>query len=226
MFFLSTVFASRPLQTTNLDTKRGLFYLQKTQHNNNDFANLVRYFQTQQNLAYCGVASAAMVLNSLGVQAPLTPSHFPYRFFDQHNIFSKKVMDSGINPRLVSSQGLTLNQLGTLLLDYGLNVHVYHAASLSPKKTERIITQALQRPHQFVLVNYLRRSVGQKGGGHIVPLAAVSLSNKVVLLMDVATYRYPSVWVSYQTLYSAMNTLDSTSRKSRGFVVVSRYTHQ
>jgi hypothetical protein len=40
------------------------------------------------------------------------------------------------------------------------------------------------------------------------------------LLLDVASYKYPPVWVSAEALCKAMNTLDSDSGKTRGFVVV------
>jgi hypothetical protein len=43
-----------------------------------------------------------------------------------------------------------------------------------------------------------------------------------VLLLDVARYRYPSVWVPVEALWRAMRTLDSDSGLSRGLVVVSR----
>jgi hypothetical protein len=38
----------------------------------------------------------------------------------------------------------------------------------------------------------------------------------------VATHKYPWVWVSTEALWTAMNTVDSDSGRSRGFAVVSR----
>ena len=50
-------------------------------------------FLTQENQAYCGVASIVMVLNSLQVPAPASPEYEPYRTFTQDNF-----LDSGPGP--------------------------------------------------------------------------------------------------------------------------------
>ena len=39
------------------------------------------------------------------------------------------------------------------------------------------------------------------------------------LLLDVSRYKYPPVWVKAATMFDAMNTLDSTSQKTRGYIV-------
>jgi hypothetical protein len=41
------------------------------------------------------------------------------------------------------------------------------------------------------------------------------------LLLDVARYKYPPVWVDAAALFAAMRTDDFVSGKTRGFVVVS-----
>jgi hypothetical protein len=40
--------------------------------------------------------------------------------------------------------------------------------------------------------------------------------------MDVSRYKYPPVWVKTADLWKAMNTVDSTAAKTRGFVLVSK----
>jgi len=45
-----------------------------------DHGPLAQWFETQANLAYCGVASAVMALNSLAVPAPPVPGYGAYRF--------------------------------------------------------------------------------------------------------------------------------------------------
>jgi hypothetical protein len=52
-----------------------------------DYGPLSQEFVTQANLAYCGPASIVMVLNSLGVPAPVVPGYRSYRFWTQDNIF-------------------------------------------------------------------------------------------------------------------------------------------
>ncbi len=101
-----------------LNTRLGWQYLSESSHSNTDFGSLVRYFQTQQNLAYCGVASSVMVLNALAVKAPIVPVFYPYRFFNQNNLFSVGLLQQGLTPYFVSHHGLTLKQLSTILSFY------------------------------------------------------------------------------------------------------------
>jgi len=72
-----------------------------------------------------------------------------------------------------------------------------------------------------VLVNYLRRTIGQERGGHISPLAAYDAETDRFLVLDVSRYKYPPVWVRAQDLYAAMNMPSSDSQnRTRGFLLV------
>ena len=76
---------------------------------------------------------------------------------------------------------------------------------------------------QFVIVNYLRMAIGQEKFGHISPLAAYDADTDRFLILDVARYKYPPVWVSAKELYGAMNTTDADNEnKTRGFVLIAR----
>jgi hypothetical protein len=75
---------------------------------------------------------------------------------------------------------------------------------------------------ESVNINYLRQEIGQERGGHISPLAAYNELTDRFLIMDVSRYKYPPVWVKTADLWKAMNTVDSTAAKTRGFVFVSK----
>jgi hypothetical protein len=70
------------------------------------------------------------------------------------------------------------------------------------------------------LANYDRRALGQKGGGHISPLAAYDPDQDRVLILDVARYRYPAVWVTTPDLWRAIRSIDTSSGLSRGLVII------
>jgi len=73
-----------------------------------------------------------------------------------------------------------------------------------------------------VIVNYLRKAIGQERGGHISPLAAYDAKADRFLILDVARYKYPPVWVKTSEIFDAMNTTDSDNdNKTRGYVLVS-----
>ena len=75
----------------------------------------------------------------------------------------------------------------------------------------------------FVLVNYLRKAIGQETGGHISPLAAYDAKSDRFLILDVARYKYPPVWVKASDLFDAMNTTDaSNENRTRGYVLITK----
>ncbi|QSJ16828.1 phytochelatin synthase family protein [Nostoc sp. UHCC 0702] len=187
-----------------------------------DFFPLSMQFVTQNNQAYCGVASIIMVLNSLGITAPEAPQYKPYRVFTQDNFFSNEKTKKVLTPEVVSRQGMTLEELGNLIASYDVKVNVYHATDTSLEQFRRQAAENLKQPQNFVLVNYLRKEIGQEKGGHISPLAAYNEQADRFLILDVSRYKYPPIWVKTKDLWKAMLTIDPASNKSRGFVFVSK----
>lgn len=186
-----------------------------------DYLPLSIHFVTQDNLAYCGVASMVMVLNSLGIPAPVAPEYRQAEFFTQNNLFNEKT-EKIIPAQKISRQGMTLAELGQLLATYPIKVEVYHSSDSNLQEFRQKVVENLQQPNNFVLVNYLRSAIGQKTGGHISPLAAYNQETDTFLILDVSRYKYPPIWVKAEELWQAMNTEDKTSGKTRGFVLVSK----
>jgi hypothetical protein len=187
-----------------------------------DYGTLAETFLTQANLAYCGVASSVMALNSLAVPAPPASGYGRYRFWTQDNLFAAEASRAVLAPEQVARRGMTLQQLRALLASTGVQATAIHGDALDMAAFRRLVAANLANPRDRLLVNYLRSSLGQQGGGHISPLAAYHAPSDRVLLLDVARYRYPSVWVPLQSLWKAMRTTDPDSRLSRGLVIVSR----
>lgn len=187
-----------------------------------DFWNLSMQFVTQINQAYCGVASMVMVLNSIGIPAPESPQYEPYHVFTQENFFDNQATQQVLSPDVVARQGMTLDELGQFLNSYSVQAQVYHSADTTLEEFRRLAVENLDQPGNFIVVNYLRSEIGQERGGHISPLAAYNEESDRFLVLDVARYKYPPVWVEAEDLWEAMATLDSTSGKTRGFVLVSR----
>ncbi len=191
-----------------------------------DYGPLIQWFETQGNLAYCGVASAVMVLNSLGVSAPPAPGYGAYRFWTQGNAFTIPGSRGFVRPEVVAREGMTLAQLqGWLAGHPELVVERFHGDRLSLEQWRALLRRSLSDPRDRLLVNYLRTALGQAGGGHISPLAAYDTRSDTVLLLDVARYRYPAVWVSVTDLWQAMRTVDDTSGRSRGLLLIRHQSH-
>jgi hypothetical protein len=159
-----------------------------------------------------------IALNALKIEAPFAPQ-FGRNYFTQDNVLNEKT-DEVIPATLVARQGMTLQQLGGLLKTYPVQVSVHHASDLSLDQFRDLAIQNLQQPNNFVLVNYLRRTIGQEAGGHISPLAAYHEESDRFLILDVSRYKYPPVWVKAEELWQAMMTIDSVVDQTRGVVFI------
>jgi hypothetical protein len=208
-----------PTNLIDLDSAEGEQLLIESQARR-DYFPLSTQFVTQDNLAYCGVASMVMVLNALNIPAPETPNLGTFRMFTQENFFNEKTQKV-LSVEVVSKQGMTLEQLGAFLETYPVDAQVYHAENSSLEEFRKLAIQNLKEPNNYLLVNYLRSTIGQERGGHISPVAAYHESTDRFLILDVSRYKYPPIWVSATDLWNSMNTTDSTSNKTRGFVLIS-----
>jgi hypothetical protein len=179
-------------------------------------------FVTQKTQAYCGVASIVMVLNASGVPAPTTPEYQPYHVFTQDNLLDERT-EAVLPQALLARQGMTLDQLGGLLALHPLAIEVHHAADGGLDAFRAAARDYLAAKDHFVVVNYLRKAIGQQTGGHISPLAAYDAKEDRFLILDVARYKYPPVWVKAADLFGAMNTTDaSNDDKTRGYVLIAK----
>ncbi len=183
--------------------------------------DLSNQFVTQKTQSFCGVASIVMVLNALGAPAPSTPAYEPYQVFTQDNVLGEQT-EAVLPQAVILRQGITLDQLAALLRTFALRAEVHHAGDINLDDFRAAASRALAVKDHYVLVNYLRRAVGQERGGHISPLAAYDAQADRFLVLDVARYKYPPVWVAASDLFSAMNTPDSDNgNRTRGFVLIS-----
>jgi hypothetical protein len=162
-----------------------------------------------------------MVLNALDIPSPISPFIYPYRKFDQDNLFNPAILEIKAADR-IGANGLTLEQLSAILKTFGLTVETYHADAVSSEQFRDIAARALQSKDRYIVVNFLRTALEQVGGGHISPLAAYNEQSDRFLMLDVARYKYPPAWVKAEDLWQAMNTEDTDARAKRGFVVVGR----
>jgi hypothetical protein len=186
------------------------------------FFSIADNFVTQKTQAYCGVASIVMVLNAAGVPAPTTPEYQPYHVFTQDNVLDER-SDAVLPREVLARQGMTLDQLGGLLGLHPLTVEVHHAADGGLDAFRAAARDHLAAKDHFVVVNYLRKALGQQTGGHISPLAAYDAKEDRFLILDVARYKYPPVWVRASDLFDAMNTTDAANgNKTRGYVLVAK----
>jgi hypothetical protein len=176
-----------------------------------DHAQLRPFLHSQRRRAFCGPATAAAVVN-----AALNPS----KPVTQSSLFATTAPDTK-SELAVSLSGLTLEELAALLRAHGLVVRTVHAEHSDIAAFRTDARAVLAEPRAFMVVNYDRRVLKQAGAGHISPVGAYHIATDRLLVMDVATYRYPHTWVPLDKLWAAMDTVDSDSGRTRGYLLVS-----
>lgn len=184
-----------------------------------DYWTLARFFVSEKYLTYCGIATSVAVLNSLDVASPISPLIYPYQIFTEENIFTKEVLE--VKPvSAVEQVGLTLEELAKLLEAHGVTADFTFGPDATVDAFRDAARAALEAENQRLIVNYSRQAVGQKGDGHISPVAAYDEESDRFLVLDVARYKYPPAWISAAELHAALQAEDSASHKPRGFLVV------
>jgi Phytochelatin synthase len=212
-----------------------------------DFFRLANQFESQTTKAFCGPASAVIVLNALRagndtVEKPEDPMLIPPEarallppgfdvvfhrytqndFFDTRTEAVKSRAEVFGKPRAAGAKpdgGIQLAQLGAMLAAEGLDVQVRVAdEKLTDADMRREIGDNLARPDDYVIVNFDRRTLGQQGGGHISPLGAYDEASDSFLILDVNPNGHVWVWAPAATLFSAMRTRDSI--QNRGYLLV------
>jgi len=214
--------ATEPQPPIYLDSAEGFRRLEESDRRS--FVTLGMYFLSQETQTFCGVASSTMVLNALvpkEERPDVPPNWTPYRLFAQSVFFTPAV--EKIAPQEgVRHKGMTLQQLGDALGTFPVQVGVFHASDKSEEAFRKAATDALSGSASCLIVNYLRTGLGQVGGGHFSPIAAYHEKSDSFLVYDVARYKYAPSWVNTKELWSAMNTIDSDSRKKRGYLLVTK----
>jgi len=214
-----------PVNLINLTSAEGMqLFLESSALRS--YLPLANNFVTQEKLTYCGVASTVMVLNALQVPAPACTQFGSYRTFTQDNLLNERT-DAVVPRDTIAWKGMTLDQVGEILSLFPVHVEVHHAATASLQEFRDLACVYLGQPDHAVIVNYLRQTIGQERGGHVSPLAAYDRKTDRFLILDVARYKYPPVWVEAAELFNAMNTPDASNKyRTRGFVLISRRAYR
>jgi hypothetical protein len=186
-----------------------------------DYWQLIPSFAVQVTQSYCSVASAVTVLNAMPIKKPVDPTFAPYAYFTQSNFFTPDVAKV-ISPQTVLAIGMTREEMAETLSRQGVSAKSIAGDTFDDQSLRTLLQKALGDDGQYVLANYLRTNLGQFGGGHWSVLAAYDAQSDSVLILDVAKYKYPPVWVGIGTLRQAIATIDKTSNKARGLVIVSK----
>ncbi|MEJ8848095.1 phytochelatin synthase family protein [Variovorax rhizosphaerae] len=209
-----------------------------------DFAALANQFEAQYNSAFCGPTSAAIVLNTMHSRSadlprdrtrlrkddvqflppgadPIVPRFTQDLVIDKGPKTRAQVLGepADIGGKQVRDFGYQLRQFDAMLRGNGLVTRaVVVDDALSEQTIRADMADNLARSGDYVIVNYRREALGQKGGGHISPLGAYDAASDSFLVLDVNPGAAGWAWVPTAALVKAMRTFDTV--ENRGYVVV------
>ena len=209
-----------------------------------DFPRLANEFQNQTNGIVCGPTTGAVVLNALRLRQkkdlPKTNFPDPYKKYlpklhdprvkryTPDNFMSEEAQKIKTQAELYGKPvkgkndfGLQLRQLHRIFLTHKVRSQLRIAdKNLSDKRIKEELISNLKREGDYVVVNYKRSTLGQKGGGHISPLGAYDEKTDSFLIMDVNSGKYPWIWVKTDRLIGAMRTFDTV--ENRGYLLIAK----
>jgi glutathione gamma-glutamylcysteinyltransferase len=195
---------------------RALFQEALAQHHAESFFALSEQFHTQAEPAYCALGSLVMVLDALGID-PGRLWKGPWRWF------SEELLDCCYPLEAVKKEGLTLEQFACLARCNGARVEARRAQFSSVEELRAGILRSCTNAYApFLVVSYSRKALRQTGDGHFSPIAAYHQERDLVLILDVARFKYPPHWVSVNALFEAMLPLDPNTQQSRGYFLLEK----
>ena len=185
----------------------------------NSYFPLAEQFHTQVEPTYCGISSLVMVLNALQVD-PKRLWKGVWRWFSEDLADCCQQLDH------IHQSGLTLEELATLARCNGLDARAVHANGL-PQELAEFRVQVLRMSsaplgnssmQEAVVTSYSRAVLSQTGDGHFSPLGGYHAAKDLVLLLDVARFKYPPHWVPLPLLWQAMQAVDRDTGLPRGYL--------
>ncbi|XP_052887273.1 glutathione gamma-glutamylcysteinyltransferase 3-like isoform X2 [Gossypium arboreum] len=179
------------------------------------FFKLISYYQTQSEPAYCGLATLAMVLNALAIDPGRTWKG-PWRWFDDSMLDCCEPLEK------IKSQGITFGKVACLAVCNGAQVEPFRTDQSSIEDFRERVVSCTSSEDCHLIVSYNRAVFKQTGTGHFSPIGGYHAGKDMVLILDVARFKYPPHWVPLSLLWDAMNTIDKATGHYRGFMVMSK----
>jgi glutathione gamma-glutamylcysteinyltransferase len=175
---------------------------------------LAEQFHTQSDPAFCGLGALVVALNALGID-PGRLWKGPWRWF------AEDLLDCCVPLAEVKERGLDLDELACLARCNGAEVDV-HRDDLDGIEGWRAAVARAARGETVIIASYDRAAMGQTGSGHFSPIGGHHAARDLVLVLDVARFKYPPHWVPLDRLWRAMQPLDPASGKARGWMALRR----
>jgi len=175
------------------------------------FFPLIEQFSTQDEPAFCGLASLAMVMNTLQID-PRRKWKGPWRWFHEEMLDCCKPLSA------VIKEGITLDQASCIARCNGARTEMVRHSQISLLEFRSEVERCCSLPHEHLIVSYSRKAFLQTGDGHFSPLGGWHAASDHVLILDVARFKHSPHWVPLELLYKAMGAADPATGLCRGYL--------
>jgi len=235
-----------PRELTAFSSQEGKRYLMEAFAGGTaeSYWKLTEHFVNQSDPAFCGVTTLLMCLNAMCID-PNIRWRGGWRFYGSEDVLlnrccfsAERIRRKGIVledfARLGRCHGLTIDMKRPTFEDnHDRNIEqnsvgskmIQGEASFSLdnfRRDIRYILSGTEAKHQpLLVVSFSRPALGQTGDGHFSPIAAYHEETDQVLVLDVARFKYAPYWVGVKDLFQSMQALDSVTKKSRGWFLLS-----
>ncbi len=158
----------------------------------NCYFRLAAQFRTQDEPAFCGLSSLVMVLNSLEVD-PGKVWKGVWRWYHENMLDCCEPLDD------VKKHGINFDQFVCLAYCNYLTVDATRGTKeLTYNSFRHMLKEYTKREDVFSVLSYSRSVLGQTGDGHFSPIGGYHPDRDLVLILDVARFKYPPHWVSLE----------------------------
>jgi glutathione gamma-glutamylcysteinyltransferase len=173
---------------------------------------LAEQYHTQSEPTFCGLGSLVVALNALAID-PERSWKGPWRWF------SEELLDCCSPLAAVRERGLDMEEFVCLARCNGADVELHRADASSFQRWRAALASAASG-EAVVIAAYDRAAIGQTGGGHYSPLGGYHATKNLVLMLDVARFKYPAHWMDANRLWQAMQRIDPATNQARGWIVL------
>lgn len=176
------------------------------------YFSLAEQFHTQAEPAFCGLSSLVMVLNALSID--------PGRIWKGiWRWYGEEFLDCCLPLSVVKENGITFDEFVCIARCNGAVVQGNRYNQSNLENFRQAVQQVTTEPGNIhLVVSYSRQILGQTGEGHFSPIGGYHPQRDLVLLLDVARFKYPPHWVSLPLLWKAFEPIDPVTNQCRGYI--------
>ncbi|KAL8160702.1 hypothetical protein V2J09_002239 [Rumex salicifolius] len=138
----------------------------------------------------------------------------PWRWFDDTMLDCCEPLEK------VKVSGISFGKVQCLAYCNGAGVKAFHTNESTIEDFRSYVISCTSSEDCHLIVSYHRGYLKQTGSGHFSPIGGYHPEKDLVLILDVARFKYPPHWVPLTLLWEAMDTVDQDTGLNRGFMIL------